>query len=546
VLLPLLLLLGVPQFHDRASEAGLDVVTYCGGAAKNHILESTGNGVLVFDYDQDGDLDIYFVNAYRFLPSGGEEVHSSVLYHNRGDGTFENVTARAGVETAVFGQGGAVGDVDGDGLPDVYVTAFGEDLLFRNNGDGTFSDWTMRAGLGLSGWSIGASFFDADADGDQDLFVARYIDTSWEQVRSGRRTRRWRGKVDVLDGPRGLTGATNAYYVNQGDGTFAEATVESGFDVGSDFYSMSVLTVDYDLDGDIDLYVANDSTPNCLYRNRGDGTFEEVGAEAGVAFSADGLAQGSMGLDAGDVDGDGFFDLVVTNFAHDYYSLYRNLGGKLFLDDSFDKGIALTSFAPLGWGALFLDVDHDADLDLFFSNGQIYPQVDDDPSLGETYAQPNQLLLWEDARFMDVSDSLGPGLSIVLPSRGAAYGDFDGDGDLDIVVSNEDAAPSYLVNDDDGGGHWVSFELVGGGGDRLALGARVGIEAGGRHQLRQVVSGGSYASQNDMRLHFGLGESRLIDVVTIVWPGGSTENYRELAADARYVLKQGQEPVAAR
>ena len=245
----------------------------------------------------------------------------------------------------------------------------------------------------------------------------------------------------MLDGPKGLVGEANLFFRNRGDGTFVDATGAAGFGAGGDGYSMGVLPLDYDGDGDVDLYVANDSTPNCLYRNRGDGTFEEVGVETGLAYSADGNSQGSMGVDAGDVDGDGFLDIVVTNFAHDYYSLYRNLEGSLFLDDSFEKGVALTTFAPLGWGALFLDVDDDADIDLFFSNGQIYPQVDEDPSLGESYRQKNQLLLNEGGRFRDVSAEAGPGFEVELSSRGAAYADLDDDGDLDIVVSNEDAAP---------------------------------------------------------------------------------------------------------
>ena len=521
------------EFVDIAAEAGLSVITYCGGATKDHILESTGNGVLMLDYDRDGFVDLYFVNAHRFP----ERPYSSVLYRNLGGGTFVDVTPVAGVSTTVFGQGGAVGDVDGDGLPDIYVTAFGENLLFRNNGDGTFSDWTDRAGVGTRGWSMGASFLDADGDGDQDLFVGSYLEATWDDVGTARRTRRWRGKVEVLDGPKGLPGATNTFYRNNGDSTFTDVTAGAGFDAGGSHYSMGVTTLDYDRDGAIDVYVANDSTPNGLYRNRGDGTFEEVGVETGAAFSADGNSQGSMGVDAADIDGDGFFDLVVTNFAHDYYSLYRNLDGALFLDASLDTGVALPSFAPLGWGTFFLDVDHDADLDLFFANGHIYPQVDDDPSLGESYRQRNQLLLNEAGRFHDVTMDAGPGFEVQLSSRGAAYGDLDNDGDLDIVVSNIDAPPTYLDNRGETSGHWVRFELV------RALGARVEITAGGRTQSRQVVSGGSYASQSDPRLHFGLGRHATIDTLTVIWPDGTRQTHDDLSADGGYVVKQGQAPV---
>jgi hypothetical protein len=532
----LLSLLLTVQFVDVARGAGLTVVTYCGGEQKNHILESTGNGVLVFDYDGDGFIDLYFVNAERFSEAGEREPRTSVLYRNRGDGTFDDVTDGARVGTSFFGQGGAIGDVDGDGLPDLYLTAWGEDLLFRNNGDGTFSDWTARSGLSASGWSIGASFFDADGDSDLDLFVARYLEASWEEVRTARRVRRWRGKVDVLDGPKGLRGAGNVFYLNAGDGTFRDRTKEAGFETGSERYSMGVVTFDFDHDLDVDVYVANDSTPNALYRNRGDGTFEEVGMEMGAAFNADGQSQGSMGVDAGDFDNDGWIDLVVTNFAHDYYTLYRNLEGKLFVDESFGRGLALPTFAPLGWGALFLDVDHDRDLDLFFANGHIYPQVDDDPSLGETYGQRNQLLLSEGGRYVDSTDEAGEGFEVSLPSRGAAYGDIDNDGDLDLVVSNEDAAPTLLVNDSVRTGHWVSFELIRG------LGATVEVVTGDVRQVRQLASGGSYASSSDPRLHFGIGDSRLVDLVEVRWPDGSVDTHRELSADTHYVLERSEEP----
>ncbi|HSF18893.1 MAG TPA: CRTAC1 family protein [Vicinamibacteria bacterium] len=521
-----------PHFVDRAQEAGLHVIAYCGGPTKDHILESTGNGVLVLDYDQDGFADLYFVNAHR-----DDVPHTSVLYRNRGDGTFEDVTARAGVETSCFGQGGAVGDVDADGLPDLYVTAFGPNVLFRNNGDGTFSDWTAHAGVEAPSWSIGAVFFDPDRDGDEDLFVSSYIEASWEDVARGRRTRLWRGKVLVLDGPKGLRGASNVFYRNEGDGRFTEATEEAGFGVGSDYYSMAAATVDFDGDGDLDLYVANDSTPNCLYRNKGHGKFEEVGVEMGVAYSADGNSQGSMGIATGDVDGDGFVELVVTNFAHDYYTLFRNLGGALFFDDSFTWGIAVPTFAPLGWGALLFDVDHDRDLDLFFANGHIYPQVDEDSSLGESYRQTNQLFENDGTRFVEVTEKAGPGFGVRESSRGAASADFDDDGDLDIVVSNEDASPTFLVNET-ATSHWVSLDVRG------PSGVRVECLVGGRRQVRWASSDGSYASASDRRIHFGLGDADTIESLEISWPDGSRDEHRALEGDRRYILKKGQPPIA--
>jgi hypothetical protein len=529
------------SFIDATSTAGFTVTTWSGGVEKNHILESTGNGVLLLDYDGDGFLDVYFVNAARLLPGRKAEPHPSVLYRNRGDGTFQDVTREAGVSTSAFGVGGAVGDIDNDGLADIYVTNWGPNLLFRNNGDGSFTDITGRAGVGDPRWSMGASFLDADRDGDADLFVANYIETSWEEVWSARRIRLWRGKVNVLDGPRGLIGSRNTFYRNKGDGTFSEATAAAGLSPGADFYSMGVTSFDYDNDGDVDIYVANDSAPNCLYRNRGDGTFEEVAALAGCAYNADGSAQGSMGVDFGDFDNDGWFDLVVTNFAHDYYALYRNLGG-LFQDHSFVSAVAAPTFAPLGWGTQFLDVERDGDLDLFFSNGHIYPQVEDDPTLHETFKQKNLLLRNESGKFEDATASAGSGFAVVESSRGSAAGDLDNDGDLDIVVSNQDARPTYLENRSEPAEHGVLLELIDTRGARQALGARIELTSGGRTQIRQVSAGGSYASQNDLRLHFGVGANRTIEKLTVTWLDGTKESHTNLPADRWYLIRRGAAP----
>ena len=536
----------VPAFTDRTESSNLRLVTHSGGVEKNHILESTGNGVLVLDYDRDGYQDLYFVNAYRLSSSGSMEPHANALYRNQGNGAFVDVTASAGVGAFVYGHGGCVGDVDADGLPDLYVTAFGPNILYRNNGDGTFTDITEKAGVGDPRWSIGAAFFDADRDGDQDLFVANYIETSWEEVHQAKRTRLWRGKVSVLDGPKGLPGSRNTFYLNNGDGTFRDATDSAGFSAGANHYSMGTVPFDYDRDGDVDLYVANDSTPNCLYRNRGDGTFEEVGTETGSAYNADGATQGSMGVHVGDYDGDGWLDLVVTNFANDYYTVYRNLEGTLFLDVAFVTGIAVPTFVPLGWGTFFFDADDDGDQDIFFSNGHIYPQVDEDPSLHESYRQKNQLFLNEDGKFHEVSDEAGDAFSLLYSSRGAAYADLDNDGDLDVLVSNQDAHPSYLENQGGSGRHWVILELVASDGDPQALGAWVELQAGRARQVRQVISGGSYASQNDLRLHFGLGDASEVDQLVIRWPDGSREVHSVLGADRRYIIKKRTDPIPLR
>ncbi len=530
----------LPHFVDRTAAAGLDVITYSGSVEKPHILESTGNGVLVLDYDGDGFQDLFLAAAYR-LPRDESATEQSALYRNNGDGrsgvpAFTDVTDRAGVGARVYGHGGCVGDADGDGLPDVYLTAYGPNLLFRNNGDGTFTDIADRAGVAGSSWSIGATFFDADGDGDQDLFVGNYIEADWDEILSARRTRRWRGKVEVMDGPRGLKEAMNRFYSNNGDGTFREATEESGLAAGGMGYTMAVASLDFDNDGDTDLYAANDSTANRLYRNRGDGTFEELGTWIGTAYNADGRAQGSMGVGVGDYDADGWLDLAVTNFAHDYYTLYRNLGGRLFQDESFVSGLALSSFAPLGWAALFLDADKDGDLDLFFANGHIYPQVDDDPSLNESYRQANQVLLNEGGAFRDVSKSAGDGLAVRESSRGAAFFDLENDGDLDLVVSNQDARPTLLVNETVGSRHWLLVDLRQRRGPRQLLGGRVEVTVAGQRQIREITSGGSYASENDGRAHFGLGTAPSIDRLLVTWPGGRKTAFEGLPADRRIVV----------
>jgi hypothetical protein len=524
------------EFVDRAAAAGLTVVTYSGGEDKSHILESTGNGVLALDYDGDGDQDLYFVNAFRLAELGRSPASHSVLYRNEGDGTFRDVTRAAGVAATVYGHGGCVGDVDGDGLPDIYVTAFGPNLLYRNRGDGTFEEVTRRAGVGDPRWSIGATFFDADGDGDHDLFVGNYIEATWDEILAARRTRRWRDKVYVMDGPRGLPESPNTFYLNNGDGTFREATGEAGLDVGGLGYTMGVASLDYDRDGAMDLYLANDSTPNRLYHGRGDGTFDEVGTPSGSAYNAQGRVQGSMGVGVGDYDGNGWLDLAVTNFAHDYYALYRNLDGEFFADDSFTARVAMPSFRPLGWTAAFFDADNDADLDLFFANGHIYPQVDDDPSLYESYRQTNQLLVNEDGVFRDASSEAGPGFAVSESSRGAAVFDLEGDGDLDVAISNQDARPTLLVAAGRPQGHWTSVELR--GAAALPLGAVVEARAAGRSQLRQLLSGGSYASQNELDLHLGLGAAARVEELTVIWPGGGRQHFVDLPADRHLVVRR--------
>ena len=517
-------------FRDSTQSAGLEVITWSGSVEKPHILESTGNGVMVLDYDGDGFQDLFFVSAFR-LPRLEDAVgDGNAMYRNRGDGTFEDVTDRVGLGLKVYGHGGCVGDVNGDGLPDIYVTNYGPNVLYLNKGDGSFADVTEIAGVGDPKWSIGATFFDADQDGDQDLYVGNYIEATWEEILAAERTRAWRGKVRVMDGPRGLPESENTFYLNNGDGTFRDATVTSGMQQGGMGYSMGVVSFDFDFDGDLDVYVANDSTANRLYRNRGDATFEEVATWTGCAYNADGNAQGSMGVGVGDYDGNGWLDLVVTNFAHDYYALYRNLNGELFQDDAFVARVAVPSYVPLGWAPLLLDVDHDGDQDLFLGNGHIYPQVDEDPSLGERYKQRNQLLLNDGGLFEAISDQAGEPFMIEESSRGGAWLDLENDGDLDIVVSNQDSRPTLMENVTSPNGHWVQVSV--------SLGAVARFASAGRIQVRQAVSGGSYASENDPRLHAGLGRATLVDRLEITWPRDRRQVFLAIPVDRIYVLAE--------
>ena len=530
-----------PRFVDRAAAAGVSVVTYSGGPDKSHLLESTGNGVVVLDHDRDGLPDLYFVAAERFSGGAGALVREpgrGALYRNVGGGSFADVTRRAGVGEDGYGSGGCAGDIDADGAVDVYVTAFGPDRLYRNQGDGSFVEVAAERGVATAGWSVACAFLDADQDGDHDLFVTRYVGASWEDVLSAKRTRQWRGEVWVMDGPRGLPESRNVYYRNDGAGRFREATVEAGLDAGNGGYSLGVLTFDFDRDRDTDLYVANDSTANRLYRNRGDGTFEEIGLASGVALSANGEPQGSMGVAAGDVDSDARPDLAITNFAHDSYTLYIGIGADLYLDQSLASGVAAPTFAPLGWGVALFDADNDADLDLFFANGHIYPQVDLAPALHEGYRQANQLLFNDGVgRFSDASAALEEGAP--RSSRGAATLDLDRDGRLDLAVSNQDEAPTLLHNQSTSTGRWLAVDVVARGA-WPALGARVEVVAeegdgAPRRQSREVASGGSYASQHDTVLHFGLGAATSV-TLDVRWPSGERRILRRVPADRVVVV----------
>jgi hypothetical protein len=510
--------------------------TYCGGPTKDHILESGGSGVAVFDYDGDGLLDVYLVTAAELTPARERVPHRNALYRNLGGLRFEDVSERAGVDAAAWGNGVCVGDFDGDGHLDIYVTNWGPNFLFRNNGDGTFTEVAAEAGVQAGGWSTGCTFFDADGNGRLDLYVARYVETSWDEVVRAERTLVWRKGPRIMVGPAGLPAQADLFFENTGGGRFREATRERGFGDPLRGYGFAVVATDYDDDGHVDLFVANDSTPNFLYRNRGDGRFESVGLLAGVGVNAEARAQAGMGADAGDYDGDGQVDFVLTAFAHDNNTVYRGLGGGDFEDASIAAGLKAPTFERMGWGVAFLDADLDGWLDLFVANGHIFADVGDYPQLGESFRQRNQLLLNRGGVFHDVSESAGSGLQVAKSSRGLALGDLDGDGDLDLVVSNVDDVPTVLENRQRTGHGWVAFRVSSPTGNRFGIGAKVTIDAGGRRQFREIRSGGSYLSQSGLSAHFGLGDYVGAVDVEVRMPGGRRWRWRGLPAGRLHVL----------
>jgi hypothetical protein len=524
-----------PAFFEEA--AHLPTRTFSGGPTKDHILESVGNGVALFDYDADGRLDIYLVTGAELTPSRERIPHRNALYRNLGGWKFEDVSARAGVDAAAWGNGACAGDADGDGRLDLYVTNWGPNLLFRNRGDGTFEEVAARAGAAAGGWSTGCAFLDADADGDLDLYVARYVETTWDAVVRAQRTLVWRNGPRTMVGPAGLPGEADLFFENLGSSRFKEAAAAHGLSDAARAYGFAVVATDYDDEGFVDLFVANDSNPNLLYHNLGTGRFDSAGLLAGVALNGEARAQAGMGADAADYDGDGRIDLVLTAFAYDRNTLYRNIDGRQFEDVSVASGLASATFVRMGWGAAFIDADLDSRLDLFFANGHIFSDIDDYPQLGETYRQRNQLLLNVGARFNDVSAAAGGGLQVARVGRGLAVGDLDNDGDPDLVVSNTDDTPTLLENRQRTGHHWLAVRVVSPTANRFAIGAKVTIDAGGTKQLREIRSGGSYMSQSDLRAYFGLGDYAGAVSVEVRMPGGDRWRWEALSSDRLHQLE---------
>jgi hypothetical protein len=527
-------------FADVARQAGLTAVTTYGGSRANrYLLETTGCGVAMLDFDNDGALDLFLVNGTTLDGFQPGKEPTSHLYRNRGDGTFDDVTAKAGLALAGWGQGACAGDYDNDGFDDLYVTFWGQNRLFRNRGNGTFEDVTAAAGLTTRPrWGAGCAFLDYDRDGRLDLFAANYIDFDLKTAPvpdSG--LCRYKG-VPVACGPPGLTGGRNVLYRNAGGGTFADVSAASGITAAEGTYGLGVSTLDFDDDGWIDLYVANDSNPSTLYRNQRDGTFADVAVAAGCAYSQDGKPQAGMGIAVGDYDRNGTLDLFKTNFAGDTSTLYSNTGDGLCEDRTFASGVG-TNTRWLGWGVGFLDLDLDGWLDLFLVNGHVYPEVE---QLRTEAGYRQRKVVYRNlrnGRFEDVTERLGEPVTTPRAGRGAAFGDVDNDGDVDVVVNNVHEPPSLYRLDAPAGRAWTLLKLVGTASNRSAIGARVRIAFGGATLVREVQGGGSYYAQNDLRVHAGLGDATRIDRVEVRWPNGREEVWRELPVRRIVTLVEG-------
>jgi len=528
----------VPQLEDVTEKAGIQF-RHSYSPEKKYIPESMSGGVILIDYDRDGWLDIYFTNAPTVEMALKHEKARGALYHNNRDGTFTDVTSKAGVESPCFANGGAVGDYNNDGWPDLYITCLGANVLYRNNGDGTFSDVTAKAGVGDDRNSTGAAFGDYDNDGLVDLIVTNYVDFQLQSLPGFGKLPicTFRG-MDVQCGPRGLKGAGDVLYHNNGDGTFTDVSKKAGVDDPNGYFGLGVTWVDFNNTGRSDIFIANDATPNYLYKNDGQGKFTEIGLESGTSVSQDGTEQACMGVAVGDYLHNGLPSLYITNFENEYDILYRNNGDWQFDDVAYKAGVGLPSMPFVKWGDAFLDLDNDGWLDLIAVTGHVYPQVATLPS-GAGYKQPGLLHLNQgDGTFCDASQQAGSAITQHRVSRGLAVGDLFNDGQVDVVIEDIDGAPLVLRNPGVQGRHWISFELAGTKSNRLALGARVKIIAGGVTQTEQVRSGGSYLSQSDLRLHFGLGSATKVEA-EVRWPSGAIEVIKDLPVDHFYsVLEQ--------
>jgi enediyne biosynthesis protein E4 len=521
------------QFVDITKSAKI-TFEHVSSPEKRYIVESMSGGVALLDYDNDGLLDIYFVNSLTVDLVKANRKTRSFLYRNNGDGTFTDATTKAGVGDVGWGMGVAVGDYNNDGFDDLYVTCVGPNRLFKNNGDGTFSDVTAKAGVSDPRWSTGASFVDYDHDGTLDLMVANYVAFDFKNLPEFGKGRLCQYKgVPVQCGPRGLAGDGDSLFHNEGNGTFQDVTKKAGVSDPNGYYGMGIICSDFDEDGLVDIFVANDSTPNFFYKNNGKGAFEEIGFLSGTAVNENGSEQGSMGVTVGDYDHDGQFDLFITNFDDDYNTLYRNDGKLSFTDVSHASKVAAVSLPFVGWGTKFFDYDNDGWADLFVANGHVYPQI-------PTYQQRNFVHRNNrDGTFSEIGQQLGPPLNEKRAGRGVAFGDIDNDGDIDLVINNLDGPPNVLRNDGANANNSILIKLVGVKSNRGGVGAQVKLVSGDLVQKDEVRSGDSYISQSDMRLHFGLERRSKIDLIEVRWPSGNVDKVTAAKVNSIVTIKEG-------
>jgi hypothetical protein len=545
---------GPVVFEDVSRQAGLASWQCRGGtSAKAMIVESLGGGVGLLDYDNDGWLDIYLVNGMTYdALSGKAPAPHAALFHNNHDGTFTNIAEKAGVTNDRWGVGVAVGDYDNDGWPDLYVTNVGKNRLYHNNHDGTFTDMAESSGVTLGTWSTGPTFGDYDGDGRLDLFVPGYAAYDFNDPPIAGSSKvvsnfcQFRG-ANVFCGPRGLKGEQDHLFHNNGDGTFTDVSVKAGVADRPGYFGLTAVFADLNGDGRPDLLVANDSTPNYLYRNKGDGTFEDLSFESGYAVNGEGRETASMGIALGDYQNTGKLGILNTTFSDDYKVLYRNDGDLTFTDVSRDAGLAVATIPFLSWGDGFIDYDNDGWKDIFIASGHVYPEVDKH-DWGTSFAQ--RPLLFKNVpgkKFELVPAVKGTGLAVVVPARGAAFGDLFNDGKIDVVLNNLDAPPTLLRNVNPDHHHWIELRLLGGPkSPRDAVGATVYLTSSNQTQRADVLSGGSFASSNDPRVHFGLGDDKTVDSIAIHWPGGAVEKIRVTAVDRIYTVEEGKGIISAK
>jgi hypothetical protein len=540
-----LLFASTVHFSDITVAAGI-TFQHTVSPEKKYLIESMAGGVLLLDYDGDGWLDIFFTNSPTVEMAAQGKKAKSALYRNNHDGTFTDLTDQAGVGYPCWAMGGAVGDYNNDGWPDLLITCEEGMVLYRNNGDGTFGDVTKQAHLTDPRWSTGAAFGDYDGDGFADLMVSRYVEFDLNhlpQFGVGA-TCRFRG-IPVQCGPRGMKGLGDSLYHNNGDGTFTDVSKTAGVDDAAGYYGLGVVWSDFNDDGRPDIFIANDSTPNYLYRNDGKGHFSDISYISGTAVSSDGGEMAGMGIAVCDFNHTGRFSIHITNFEDQSNSLYRNDGNMAFTDVAHAVGVGQITIPYMGWGTGCVDFDNDGWPDLFVVNGHVYPQVDSLVT-GAKYRQRKLVFLNQrDGTFSDISNLVGPAAAVPQASRGAAFGDLDNDGKIDVVVENIDGSPMILHNDSANAAHWITLQLIGTRSNRLALGAKVRVVTGSLSQIDEVRSGGSYLSQNDLRLHFGLGSTGKVDDVEIRWPSGVTQTLHNLSADHFYIVREGEGIVTA-